>query len=100
MRHKLKNILWVEKIMVAPFSPPYHEDFYSSFTDDFQTLEYRLFYYDIDAAQYIEEAAAYQKLIIDGSAAGVGITDAIKDSLRTFGIIVEPATQTAELDNQ
>lgn len=45
----------------------YHEDFYSSFTDDFQTLEYRLFYYDIDAAQYIEEAAAYQKLIIDGS---------------------------------
>jgi len=40
------------------------------------------------------------KLIIDGSAAGVGITDAIKDSLRTFGIIVEDYTETAALDNQ
>ena len=39
------------------------------------------------------------RLIIDGSAAGVGITDAIKDSLRTFGIIVEPAIETAGLDN-
>ena len=40
------------------------------------------------------------RLIIDGSAAGVGITDAIKDSLRTFGIIVESATECAALDNQ
>ena len=39
------------------------------------------------------------KLIIDGSAAGVGITEAIKDSLRTFGIIVESALETAALDN-
>jgi hypothetical protein len=40
------------------------------------------------------------KLIIDGTGPGVGITEAIKDSLRTFGIIVEPATETAALDNQ
>ncbi len=39
------------------------------------------------------------RLIIDGSAAGVGITDAIKDSLRTMGIIVEDATETSGLDN-
>ncbi len=39
------------------------------------------------------------RLIIDGSAAGVGITDAIKDQLRDYGIIVEPATETAALDN-
>ena len=39
-------------------------------------------------------------IIIDGSSAGVGITDTIKDSLRDYGIIVEPATQTAALDNQ
>ena len=40
------------------------------------------------------------RLIIDGSAAGVGITDAIKDSLRTMGIIVESAEECAALDNQ
>lgn len=40
------------------------------------------------------------KIIIDGSAAGVGITDAIKDALRDYGIIVEDATETAALDNQ
>lgn len=40
------------------------------------------------------------KLIIDGSAPGVGITEAIKDSLRTFGIIVESYEETAALDNQ
>lgn len=40
------------------------------------------------------------EIIIDGSSAGVGITDAIKDQLRDYGIIVEPATQTAALDNQ
>lgn len=40
------------------------------------------------------------KLIIDGSSAGVGITHAIKDSLRTSGIIVEDAAETAALDNQ
>ena len=40
------------------------------------------------------------QLIIDGSAAGVGITGAIKDALRTFGIIVEPALETARQDNQ
>lgn len=47
----------------------------------------------------LEGKVREDKLIIDGSAAGVGITDAIKDSLRTYGIIVEPATQTAALDN-
>lgn len=40
------------------------------------------------------------KLIIDGSAPGVGITDAIKDQLRDYEIIVEDAKQTAGLDNQ
>lgn len=40
------------------------------------------------------------KLIIDGSAAGVGITEAIKDQLRTFGIFAEDVTETAALDNQ
>lgn len=39
------------------------------------------------------------RLIIHGSAAGVGITDAIKDLLRTQMIIVEPAIETAGLDN-
>lgn len=40
------------------------------------------------------------KLVIDGSAAGVGITEAIKDSLRTFDILVEDATECDALDNQ
>jgi len=40
------------------------------------------------------------KLIVDGSNPGVGITAAIKDSLRTFGIFVESATETGVLDNQ
>jgi len=39
-------------------------------------------------------------LIIHGSEAGVGITDAIKDSLRTYGIMVVPRTECNELDNQ
>ena len=39
-------------------------------------------------------------LIIDGSAPGVGITESIKDLLRTFGIFVETIDETAELDNQ
>lgn len=39
-------------------------------------------------------------LIIHGSAAGVGITEAIKDALRTYGIIVETITECNELDNQ
>ena len=39
-------------------------------------------------------------LIIHGSAAGVGITDAIKDALRTFGIMVIPRTECNTLDNQ
>lgn len=39
-------------------------------------------------------------LIIHGSAAGVGITDAIKDALRTYGIMVVPRTETGALDNQ
>ena len=39
-------------------------------------------------------------IIIDTQNPGVGITDAIKDQLRDYGIIVEPATQTAALDNQ
>ncbi len=40
------------------------------------------------------------KLIVDGTGPGVGITEAIKDSLRTFGIIVDSYTETAGLDNQ
>lgn len=40
------------------------------------------------------------KLIIDGTEPGVGITEAIKDLLRTQMIIVESATETAALDNQ
>lgn len=40
------------------------------------------------------------KLVIDGSLAGVGITEAIKDSLRTFDILVEDATECDALDNQ
>ena len=39
------------------------------------------------------------RLIIDGSAAGVGITDAIKDMLRDYEIIVEDAIETSGLDN-
>jgi len=39
-------------------------------------------------------------LIIHGNDAGDGITDAIKDSLRTYGIIVEPRTECNALDNQ
>ena len=39
-------------------------------------------------------------LVIDGTAAGVGITDAIIDQLRDFGIIAMATTQRAELDNQ
>lgn len=39
-------------------------------------------------------------LIIHGSAAGTGITAAIKDSLRTYGIMVVPRTETGALDNQ
>lgn len=39
------------------------------------------------------------RLIIHGSAAGVGITDAIKDLLRDYEIIVEDATETSGLDN-
>ena len=40
------------------------------------------------------------KLIIHGNDPGEGITPAIKDSLRTFGIIVKPATECNTLDNQ
>ncbi len=39
-------------------------------------------------------------LIIHGSDPGVGITDAIKDMLRDYGIIVKPAVETLALDNQ
>jgi len=41
-----------------------------------------------------------EDLIIDGNEAGVGITEAIKDSLRTYGIIVESSTDCNALDNQ
>ena len=41
-----------------------------------------------------------EKLIIHGSEPGVGITPAIKDSLRTYGIIVQTAAECATLDNQ
>jgi|LGOV01.1.fsa_nt_gb hypothetical protein len=41
-----------------------------------------------------------EKLIISGSEAGVGITEAIKDALRTFDISVESALECARLDNQ
>jgi hypothetical protein len=39
-------------------------------------------------------------LIIHGSTAGTGITDAIKDSLRTYGIFVESCDESNVLDNQ
>ena len=39
------------------------------------------------------------KIIIDGSAAGVGITEAIKDALRTLGIIVKAQTEVGVIDN-
>lgn len=39
-------------------------------------------------------------LIIHGSDPGDGITDAIRDSLRTYGIIAEPRTECNTLDNQ
>ena len=40
------------------------------------------------------------KLIVHGSAAGTGITAAIKDALRTMGIFVIPRTECNALDNQ
>lgn len=39
------------------------------------------------------------RLIIDGSDAGAGITDEIKDLLRDYEIIIEDATETSGLDN-
>lgn len=39
-------------------------------------------------------------ITIDGSEAGVGITDAIKDALRTFGIHVVDKTELNNLDTQ
>ena len=39
-------------------------------------------------------------ITIDGSAAGAGITEAIKDSLRTFGIHVVDKTELNDLDTQ
>lgn len=40
------------------------------------------------------------RLVIDGSAAGVGITDAILDQLRDFGIAAVDTRQLLNLDNQ
>lgn len=40
------------------------------------------------------------KLIIHGSAAGVGITADVKNELRKVGIIVEDSTECSALDNQ
>lgn len=40
------------------------------------------------------------RLVINGSAAGVGITDAIVDSLRDFSIIATDVTDRSVLDNQ
>lgn len=39
-------------------------------------------------------------ITIDGSAVGTGITEAIKDSLRTFGIFVVDKTELNNLDTQ
>ena len=39
-------------------------------------------------------------LTIYGSTTGTGITDAIKDSLRTYGIFVESCDESNVLDNQ
>lgn len=39
-------------------------------------------------------------LIIHGSNPGVGITEAIKDQLRTYGIFVESCDESNVLDNQ
>ncbi len=40
------------------------------------------------------------ELRIDGGAKGVGITEAIKDLLRDFGIVPLSATELSKLDNQ
>jgi hypothetical protein len=40
------------------------------------------------------------RLVIDGSAAGVGITNAILDQLRSAGIIAATVTEMNTLDNQ
>lgn len=55
---------------------------------------------DNAASIMLEGKVRADKLVIDGSAAGVGITPAIKDSLRTYGIIVESAEECSALDNQ
>lgn len=55
---------------------------------------------DKSASVLLKGKVRTDKLVIDGSAPGVGITEAIKDSLRTYGIIVENATECAGLDNQ
>lgn len=41
-----------------------------------------------------------ERLVIDGSAPGVGITDAVQDLLRTYAIIPISTDQLAQLDNQ
>lgn len=41
-----------------------------------------------------------ERLVIDGSAAGVGITDAILDQLRDYGIVATDFTELNKLDNQ
>lgn len=64
--------------------------------------------YDVVAAGAGDEAiragvaGSYrkQRLIIDGSAAGVGITDAIIDQLRDFGLVAIDVQELNILDNQ
>jgi len=41
-----------------------------------------------------------ERLIVKGSAAGVGITDAIQDQLRDFTIVASDVQELNVLDNQ
>jgi len=47
----------------------------------------------------LEGIVRTDRIFIQGSLAGVGITDEIKDSLRDYGILVEDAIETSALDN-
>jgi hypothetical protein len=55
---------------------------------------------DIAARVMISGKVRADRLIIDGSAAGVGITDSLKDKLKDYGIVALDAKELAILDNQ
>ena len=55
---------------------------------------------DYPCGVMLQGVVSEDKLIINGSEAGVGITEAIKDALRTFDISVQSEQECARLDNQ